>query len=147
MRFFSRSARPWSIPRDSATLISLWRQSRPAVTSQPFPQSPQRRRWETFIQFWLAVDWKIEKKNWNHFDRLAGCNRFPVLSTTIANVVSHVVLSKAFNDGWEFTVTHPTHEKHYGSGGEAPVVPPWQQSYIQPQWTFSGQRDHYSISY
>lgn len=61
--------------------------------------------------------------------------------------VSHVVLSKAFNDGWEFTVTHPTHEKHYGSGGEAPVVPPWQQSYIQPQWTFSGQRDHYSISY
>lgn len=58
-----------------------------------------------------------------------------------------VVLLKAFNDGWEFSVTHPTHEKHYGSGSEAAVLPPWHQSVIQPQWTFSGNRDHYSLSY
>lgn len=60
---------------------------------------------------------------------------------------SSVVLLKAFNDGWEYSVTHPTHEKHYGSGSEVPMLPPWHQSVIQPQWTFNGNRDHYSLSY
>lgn len=58
-----------------------------------------------------------------------------------------IVLLKALNDGWGYSVTQSTHEKHYGSGSEVPILPPWHQSVIQPQWTFNDNRAHYSHSY
>lgn len=95
----------------------------------------------------LSFNWKTKKRKLIYcfvsrpFQRLIGLLK---PRQSIAN--SFVVLLKAFNDEWGYSVTHPTHEKHFGSGSEGPM-PAWQHSVVQPQWTFSGYRDHYSLSY
>lgn len=62
-------------------------------------------------------------------------------------------------NGWEYSITHPPlgYSKKNGSGGgflidhnaniDLPPMnaAPWHQSIIQPQWSFSGYRDHFSI--
>ncbi|KAG5673129.1 hypothetical protein PVAND_003202 [Polypedilum vanderplanki] len=75
-------------------------------------------------------------------------NKVPSYQPTIPSITT---TPGAFNeDGWVgYSITH---NNDFGSGVDAKhfhslQTPPWHSSAIQPQWTFNGNGDSYSISY